>query len=541
MKGISFSDPAELFALLKRRKAWVIFTLLLLFPCGIVVAWLLPGIFVSETLILIEPRDVPDEFVKNLISVSTEERLSAIQETVLSRTNLLRVIYEFPLLRGSNEDDQSLITRLRDNIAIDFQERKGRDNSPVYFKISYQNRDPNVAQKVTARLAVLFIEYDSRTREDQVFGTAEFLNEELQKVAAQLGEVEGQLRIQQEKYRFELPEQLDTNLRSLDRLQEQAKANTEAIDRYVSMRLSLEREISQTPTTVTKATVKEVAVPIVKSPNPAIEAYRLKKAELDEMTAKYTDRHPDVLRVREEVARIAAEIPPEDLAVVTVSPAPVTTVVEPNPVYQKLQSQLDEVKTEIAIREKERVWIQGEIVRTNTRIQNTPQREQEIKSVEREHEELSKQYENLKGKLADARLAESLESKQKGSQFVILDPASLPVKPAKPNRLLIAAAGFILSLFLGFLLAFLVDVADQKVWTRADLEKCLAFPILAEIPELLSVPRQRQSARRNLLQVASACVLLVAISGGLAYLYYSPSTQVIVSRQLDRITAIVRR
>ena len=539
MKRLSFSDPSDVMALLVRRKWWTIISFLLLFPAVLVVAWLLPGIYVSETMILIEPRDVPDEFVKNLISVSTEDRLSAIQETVLSRTNLLKVIYEFPPLQYPRDDDQRLIERLKNRITIDFQERKGGEG-PVYFKIAYQNRDAALAQRVTSRLAALFIEYDSRTREDQVFGTAEFMNAELQKVAAQLAETEGTLRVQKEKHRFELPEQLDTNLRTLDRLQEQSKANTEALDRYVGLRLTLERELSATPPTVTKESGRAGDASVTREPDPLVEMYRQKKLELDQLTTKYTDRHPDVARLRDEVAKLQEQLP-DDFGEAQPPPTSPAVISEPNPLYQKLTGQLNEVKTEIAIRERERIWIQNEIGKVAGRIQNTPQREQEISSAQREHEELTKQYESLKGKLADARLAESLESKQKGSQFVILDAANLPVRPTKPNRLLIAVLGFFASLAFGAFLGIGVDVLDQKVWTHLDLERSFGLPVLAEIPEIPSAHEQKKLSRKKRLELAFASGFLIIIVLALGMLYFSPGAQANITRQLDKITTLVQR
>ena len=93
--------------------------------------------------------------------------------------------------------------------------------------------NPELAQKIAARLAALFIEQDSRTREDRVFGTADFFQAEVQKVADQLRLSEDKLRVLRQRYRYELPSEQETNLRTLDRLQVQKTGNIEALDRYV--------------------------------------------------------------------------------------------------------------------------------------------------------------------------------------------------------------------------------------------------------------------------------------------------------------------
>src|SRR5438128_8215381 len=117
MKKLSFSGPEDYLALVTRRKWWAIVPFLVLSATAVLVARLLPGIYVSETLILAEP-ELSNEVVKDLINVSMEKRLREIQEIVLSRTNLLRIIAEFEsgLKDYRGLDDQKRATALRNDI-----------------------------------------------------------------------------------------------------------------------------------------------------------------------------------------------------------------------------------------------------------------------------------------------------------------------------------------------------------------------------------------------------------------------------------------
>src|SRR5207249_7500991 len=133
-----------------------------------------------------------------------------------------------------------------------------------------------------------------------------------------------------------------------------------------------------------------------------------------------------------------------------VTPAPnnANKEVEPNPLYQKLLAQLQEVKTEFEIRNRDKAWIESEIAKYSQRVENTPNAEQDIAGALRQNEDLKKRYDDLRDKLAQARLAESLESKQKGSQFVIVDPANYPLTPTKPQKQLVFLGGVAISLLL---------------------------------------------------------------------------------------------
>src|SRR5215471_5784099 len=251
MKRLSFTSIQDFLALFVRRRWWLVWPFVALSSAVALFTYILPKMYVSDTLILIRPRDVPNDFVKDLIAGTTEQRLSAIEQRVLSRTNLVQILHEFeralPEYARLNMDEK--VKKLRDaiNVTFDVDKRMGAPLPVTYFHVSYQDRSPELAMKITTKLAALFIEQDNRAREDQVFGTTEFLNAELEKVAVQLNDSETKLKQLKERRRNELPDQLDANLRTLDRLGTQQRTNAEALDRYATIRLNLEHQLSETP------------------------------------------------------------------------------------------------------------------------------------------------------------------------------------------------------------------------------------------------------------------------------------------------------
>src|SRR5881275_2931247 len=95
MKALAFTSIPDLLALFLRRRWWLVWPFVALACAVALFTYILPGMYVSDTLILIRPRDVPNEFVKDLIAGTTEQRLSAIEQRVLSRTNLVQILNEF--------------------------------------------------------------------------------------------------------------------------------------------------------------------------------------------------------------------------------------------------------------------------------------------------------------------------------------------------------------------------------------------------------------------------------------------------------------
>ena len=506
MKKLVLKDPFDILVFLDRRKWWLILTMVPIFALGTLIAFLLPRFYTSETLVLVEPKDVPDDVVKDFITLDTFERLTAIQETVISRTNLRQVLNEFPDgftdIRHLSEELQ--IQRVRQRIKIEVTTNpRGRTSVVPYFKISYEDRDPHNAQDVTQRLTRFFIDYDTSTREQQVFGTTEFLKGERDKVGRDLQEVEESLSQLKDRYRYELPEQLETNLRHLDRLQAELVANGEERDRYITLRIELEQRLTET-----SKYLEPEELPVSQGGRRASEKvteYRDKESRLKQLQTRYTDSHPDIRSLKEELAQLRSEIPPEDLEVVETEPEPgqdenaaEDRVI--NPVYQNLQAQLTQLETEIKINEERRERLNRSVEIYSRRIDNTPQREQVISSQQRQYDNLQERYQDLENKLSDAELAKSAEARQKGEQFKIVDPASFPLSPSKPNRLLVLMGSLAVALGVGFTLATISEFMDQKIWTHSEI-RLLNIPVLGEIAAIMTEQEARKRRRNSYLMI----------------------------------------
>jgi succinoglycan biosynthesis transport protein ExoP len=525
MKKARLKNLNDYLALLVRRRWWAIIPAVALCGLAILIALIFPSIYVSQTMILIRQRDIPTDFVKDLIGDDTDQRLTAIEQTILSRTNLLRILREFenrlPQYRRLN--DERKVAKLKKQITINFpsEKRHGRYLPTTNILISYRDQNPELAQKITARLASLFIEQDNRTREDKVFGTAEFFESELKKVAEELKRSEEMLKTLKQRYRYELPGELDTNLRTLDRLQTQKIGNLEALDRYVTLQMTLERQISETPPTILNKSSGMPNSAVARPPNPLVETYREKEKEYKELLVRAKPTHPDVRRLKAELEQLRKGIPPEDLLeTADSSPAEKTAPATiPNPLYQNLTAQLQQLKTDIKIREKEKKWIEEEMAKYNQRIQNTPRVEQEMKEIIRANEDLTRQHEDLKAKLEEARLAGSLESRQQGAQFEIIDPANYPLEPSPPSPIVVLLAGMVISLAAGAAIAVAIDVLNQRFWTHHELERAMEAPVLVEIPSINTPSDIRRTSRKTMAHAIMFIVFSGIYLGGIYYIY----------------------
>jgi len=305
---IGLNSPQAFLALVIRRRWWIIAPFVALTCMVLVLTKSLPKVYVSKTLILVKPREVPSNFVVDLIAGSVEERLRSIEQTVMSRTNLVDIIREFgdqlPELQRLNQDAKVEKLRGQINIAFTTGSVVNGVKQITYFTISYENQNPVLAQKIASKLTRLFIAQDGAVRESQVVGTKDFFSRELLKVSSDLQESEARLKGMRAARQYELPERLDTNLRRLENLGQDSRTVEEAIGRNITQRLNTNELLAQTQPTIPKpiastgGSSSSAATPAAPPEDQKILDYRKLKQQYEQVTAVYGERYPDSRTLR---------------------------------------------------------------------------------------------------------------------------------------------------------------------------------------------------------------------------------------------------
>jgi uncharacterized protein involved in exopolysaccharide biosynthesis len=253
--------------------------------------------------------------------------------------------------------------------------------------------------------------------------------------------------------------------------------------------------------------------------------------QLQEARSRYTEDYPDVVQLKDKISQtekmkqdIDAEIAANE------KPAKTTTDVDPaaavsvehgstSPMMQ-IQSQLKANRLEIQNYQQRTRQIESDIAAYQARLNLTPETEQELADISRGYEESKTNYNSLLQKQNESQLATSLEQRQQGEQFRILDPPSLPARPSAPNHLLISIAGLMWGFAIGAGLTVLPEMINVRVRQEKDLEDAVPLKVLIGIPHLDAPGEDRSRILFQRIEIGAVVVIAILMLVGNLYAFY---------------------
>jgi protein tyrosine kinase modulator len=498
MNGMTDFDISQILASFYRRKGLIICVSIVIFLLTAYTAAILPNVYRSSSLILVSPQRVPSSFVTSTITTDLGERMQSIIQEILSRTQLEKIVREFDLYPSTNSSFlEERIEKLRKAIKVEFR----RNN---VFQLSFESDNPEKAKQITGRIASLFIEQNLQVREQQAMGTKSFMTAEADRLRKELEEQETVVNQYKAANRFELPDQLDSNLRTVEQLRRETEASNHRLAALQERKGILQKQAVESDILGVDLLGGSFTSPTEGGP-PNLQV-QMRKKELDSLLQRYSSKHPDVVRIKKEIEALeteSREVPPNK---------PTSAISSGNPLKQVLQTQISDIDAEIQSLRSQRDHIRAQIVTLQSRVDATPIRAIELSKISRGYEITLRKYQDLLAKSLESELSENMEKKQKGEQFQILDPANFPLAPVRPNRPMIILIGLLAGLGAGFGLAFVSDNMDTSFKRSDEINAYVNVPLLATIPALMtrgSVLEQRRS--QGLLVLASLGVLVVGV------------------------------
>lgn len=522
----------------------------------------LPSRYKSRAVVLIEAQEIPQDLVRSLVTSYADQRMQMISQRVLTNSNLSGIVEKYNLYSEERQSDplERVLEQMRKDITmlpisadvVDPKQGKAVQ-ATIAFELAYQNKSPDLAQRVANEIVSLFLNENLKQRTETSEETLGFLTAESEKLRANVADLETKLAQFKQGNVERLPELTNLNLELMNRTEQQISQIETQIQSLQQQRVYLESELAQQkPTTLLLSETGERILgpvdrlkvsesefvplaaryganhPDVVAKRKEIESLRaqvggsdaakelalkLQKAQADyaQVQKKYSSDHPDVKRLAREVDSLQAELAAAGRTAPVVVPQ---TTPPDNPGYIQLQARLEATNTDISAMQAQRATLKAKLAELEDRITKSPEVEREYRMLTRDYESAQAKYQEVLAKRQEAELASNLESKQQGERFTLIEPPVIPEEPFKPNRLAIGLLGCLLSIAGGVGSGALAENLDSRVYGRSGVTRLLGVPPLAVIPKLETAASRNQRRYKALLIAAG--LLLAAILAAVA-------------------------
>jgi succinoglycan biosynthesis transport protein ExoP len=485
--------------ILKRRRWSFILPALIAFVIAAVVAFVLPPIYRSTAIILIEEQEIPREYAMSMVTSYAEQRIQSINQRIMSSAKLIEIVNRFNLyfeLRGKWTIEE-IIEKMRKDIKFEtisadvVDRRTGRPTAAtIAFTVSYDGKYPSVVLQVTNVLASLYLQENLRIRDEKTAGASKFIEDELKEVQVSLAQQDAKIAAYKQKYLNTLPELNQLNFQELERVER----NIEQLD--IQLRTLKERESS--------LQTQLASIP-PDFANPDKDRLKELRVKLVSLKSRYSDQYPDVIKTKVEIEELEKKIG-------VTGEGPIGNKPD-NPAYINLASQLSSTQSEIDSVKKQIAASQEKRDEYRRRIQNSPRVEEGYRILAFERNNLQAKYDDLMKKHMETKVASGLEKEQMAERFTLIDPPRMPEKARSPNIRAILLIGFVLGIGSGIGTVFLKENYDQSVRSVEALAKATGFNILASIPEILTLHDiARRKKKWIVLIVSTVLVIIVSVT-----------------------------
>ena len=504
---------------------------MLLLIVTVLLAFGLPSVYKSRSVILIEAQEIPQDLVRSLVTSFADQRMQTIAQRVLTNANLSEIIQKYDLYADERRREplETVLEGMREDISMTpisadvVDPKQGRAvQATIAFELAYENQSPQLAQRVANEIVSLFLNENLKQRTEASQDTLSFLNSEAERLRGNVADLEAKLADFKKGNVERLPELQSLNIELMNRTELQLEQLTTQLQSLNQQRVYLESELAQQkPTTmlltetgqrilgpadrlkVLETEFTPLAArygpnhPDVVAKRKEIESLRAQlggsragndialkleqtQAELSVARQKYSDNHPDVKRLGREVESLRQQLAKLGDAAPVVAPPEVPD----NPAYIQLQARLTGTESDIASVKAQQAALRAKLSELESRITNSPEVEREYRMLSRDYEIAQAKYQEVLAKKQEAELASSLESKQRGERFTMIEPPVIPEEPSRPNRLAISILGVIFSLAGGIGSGALAETLDSRLYGRNGVVKVLGVAPLAAVPNL---------------------------------------------------------
>ena len=524
--------PGEIFAMVKRQKWLIILPMITLTVAIGYVVNRLPSIYESTSLLTVKPPTISKNLVQSLSSEDLSQRLTTINQEVLSRSSLEPLIQKYDLYnteRSNGLPMELIIEKMYKSIIVKLDE-VGNDKVAA-FRVSYRDRNPQAARNVTAELASKYVNAQIQQSTEIAESTNNLFEKQLNDKKAAMDNLEKQrldIMMQNVATLPESEQGLVAQLQGLRQREdtitkekqtlfnEKGRLSDSIASNNKQMRLIEDFGEKETQDTARQAADPENSMGYVEMVKKRADL----NAQLDTLLKVYKEKHPAVIAKQSEIARVNEELEnikknaARHVDTVTSSSRRRADLQKKSIELenQKIQAQIGQIETQLSGKDVERTQNSGQIAALEARINTIPNVKVALEGVTGQLASAKQTYDEILKKKNDAETVVGVETNAQGETIRVQDPANIPQSPVAPKRFVLTMVGTGIGLLIGLILAAVFEIPRLfKIQNIEDAKHYTGLPVLASVPPLLSADEKTWINRSHWLKLAAGFAAAIGV------------------------------
>jgi polysaccharide chain length determinant protein (PEP-CTERM system associated) len=517
-------------AALWRKRWYIVPTAWVLCAAGWLTVMSLPDKYVSSARVYVDTDSLLAPLLRGIsVEGNVAQQVDYMQRTLLSRPNVEKLMRmaDLDLTVRTPKDKDDLLEDLAKRTVIQAQ-GQGRN----LFTVSFNDRRPEVAQRVVQSLLSIFVESNIGASRTDLEKARQFLDQQIAEYERQLQAAESKLaNFKRQNLEF-LTGNAGSYVQRVDQLRTQRAETKGQLDEAVARRESLQRDLTATPASIViEAPAQQFVIQqgLTSALPPLLATIQARiddnEKALEQLRTRFTEQYPDVVSTKRTIETLRKQFATEkeilDKQPAPAAPAgsgkapPAAKVTQPNPLYDQIKIKLVDATSQVETLQRRLAQTDEDLVRLEKMANTAPLVEAELSTLNRDYGVIKKNYDELTQRREAARMADAVETRGEKIQFRVVDPPQVPLAPSGPPRLILMSGVLVGAIVAGLAAAFLISQLDDSFISMSRLRRAVAVPVLGSVSRVLSAGERR---RRIIGTVSFACSLaaLVVVYGYLA-------------------------
>lgn len=531
MEQYTISDYLGAF---RRRSKIFLGVLFVIFGTTAAFAVLQPDVYTTSAEMRIDLEGPNMDLLEPVMLTNyADQYIKSLEQKVMTQENLRNWLQESNAYAHEDSDltERDLIRKLQDDISIQMvtttvmDQNSGREvNLITGFRTGFTAREPEAAESVANNVAAAFLEEDKATRMQRATSASNFLRQEIDAKRQEIAEIEERVASFKEQHAGQLPDLMALNMSALERAERELESVQREIRTLQQDRFFREaqlQEIQQRVGSGANLAALEAeynrAISLYGPDHP--DVIRIKRqvaaltsgasgeggsavaeleAELAAAQERYSDEHPDVIRLKRQLQELRSG-----------GPFGGNNSVE-DPLYLQLRAQINAIDSNVQSLRERAEELRTEQAKLQDRIASMPQVERQFQALQRELQTANLAFDGLRERLSQAQQTESYESGEQGARLQQVRAAQAPTAPTGPPRLAIMILGLFVATSLAGGSAIFAEMTDNTIRGSRDIRAIMNTHAIATVP-LVQNSVTRSQRRRQMLITSISALMLGAI------------------------------